>query len=45
MDGKLVTSRGPGTAFEFALKLVELLSGKETKEGIMPGMILPQANY
>lgn len=28
-DGNLVTSRGPGTALEFALKLVELLAGKE----------------
>ena len=25
VDGTLVTSRGPGTAFEFALKLVEIL--------------------
>jgi 4-methyl-5(b-hydroxyethyl)-thiazole monophosphate biosynthesis len=29
VDGKLVTSRGPGTAIEFALKLVELLLGSE----------------
>mmetsp|Transcript_17559 Transcript_17559/g.56019 ORF Transcript_17559/g.56019 Transcript_17559/m.56019 type:complete len:188 (-) Transcript_17559:823-1386(-) len=31
-DGKLVTSRGPGTAIEFALKLVELLCGAATEE-------------
>jgi len=30
VDGNCVTSRGPGTAIEFALKLVELLYGKET---------------
>jgi 4-methyl-5(b-hydroxyethyl)-thiazole monophosphate biosynthesis len=29
VDGNLVTSRGPGTAIEFALKLVELLFGEE----------------
>ena len=45
VDGKLVTSRGPGTAFEFALKLVELLASKDTKEKIMPGMLLPDAKY
>lgn len=28
-DGQLVTSRGPGTTMEFALKLVERLSGSE----------------
>lgn len=27
VDGKLVTSRGPGTAMEFSLKLAELLTG------------------
>ncbi len=29
VDGNLVTSRSPGTALEFALKLVEVLMGKE----------------
>lgn len=29
VDGNCVTSQGPGTALEFALKLVELLFGKE----------------
>uniref|UniRef100_A0A1B0A5B0 DJ-1_PfpI domain-containing protein n=1 Tax=Glossina pallidipes TaxID=7398 RepID=A0A1B0A5B0_GLOPL len=33
VDGKLITSQGPGTAFLFALKLVELLKDKqEAKE-------------
>lgn len=29
MDGNLITSQGPGTAIEFAFKLVEVLVGKE----------------
>ncbi len=28
IDGKIVTSRGPGTAMDFALTLIELLMGK-----------------
>jgi 4-methyl-5(b-hydroxyethyl)-thiazole monophosphate biosynthesis len=34
VDGKLVTSRGAGTALEFALKLVEVLKGREKAEEI-----------
>ena len=40
MDGKVVTSRGPGTAFEFALKLVELLMGKETMVKVAQPMVM-----
>lgn len=40
VDGKLVTSRGPGTAFEFALALVEMLQGKEKRDSIIPPMLL-----
>ncbi|MDH7596229.1 MAG: DJ-1/PfpI family protein [Methanothrix sp.] len=29
VDDKIVTSQGPGTAMDFALKLVELLAGRE----------------
>ena len=29
VDKNLITSRTPGTALEFALKLVEVLAGKE----------------
>lgn len=28
-DGNLITSQGPGTAFEFGLKIVEYLFGKD----------------
>lgn len=29
VDGKVVTSRGPGTTMEYAVTLVEMLFGKE----------------
>lgn len=29
VDGKLITSQGPGTAIEFGLKIVEMLKGKD----------------
>lgn len=29
VDGNLVTSRGPGTAAEFSVKLIELIAGRE----------------
>ena len=31
IDGNIITSKGPGTAFGFALKLVEILAGKKTE--------------
>ncbi len=34
VDGKVVTSKGPATALEFALKLVEILAGKEVSESV-----------
>ncbi|TFK75567.1 DJ-1 [Pluteus cervinus] len=37
----LVTSRGPGTAFPFALTLVELLSGAAKREEIIGPMVFP----
>lgn len=40
VDGNLVTSRGPGTAFVFALKLVELLNGKDKAAECAKGMLL-----
>lgn len=34
VDGKVVTSRGPGTAMDFALTLIELLSGKAKRQEV-----------
>ena len=34
VDGKLITSQGPGTAIEFGLKIVESLEGREKAEFI-----------
>lgn len=39
VDGKVVTSRGPGTALEFSLKLVELLAGEQTAKDLTEGML------
>ena len=38
--GNVTTSRGPGTAFEFALSLVEQLTGKETANTLINQMLL-----
>jgi len=38
-DGLLVTSQGPGTAIEFALKLVELLVGKGKMLDVNSGVL------
>ncbi|MBT8118710.1 MAG: DJ-1/PfpI family protein [Gammaproteobacteria bacterium] len=34
VDGKIVTSRGPGTAMDFTLTLIELLEGKEKRDEV-----------
>ncbi len=38
-DGELITSRGPGTALEFALALVERLKGAETANKLRADML------
>jgi 4-methyl-5(b-hydroxyethyl)-thiazole monophosphate biosynthesis len=39
MDGNIITSQGPGTAIEFALKLVEFLAGKEKMLEVNKGVL------
>lgn len=34
IDGKVVTSRGPGTAMDFALTLIELLESREKRDEV-----------
>lgn len=34
IDGKIITSRGPGTAMDFALTLIELLAGKARRDAV-----------
>jgi len=39
-DGLLITSRGPGTAFDFALKIAEVLVGPIKAKEVAKGMLL-----
>lgn len=39
-DGQVLTSRGPGTSFEFALAIVEALSGKEVAQQVKAPLVL-----
>jgi 4-methyl-5(b-hydroxyethyl)-thiazole monophosphate biosynthesis len=39
VDGHIVTSKGPGTALSFSLKLVELLRGKDIAQKISSEML------
>lgn len=38
-DGKFITSRGPGTAMDFALTLVERLAGKAKRQQVEAGLV------
>lgn len=38
-DGKVVTSRGPGTAMDFALELIEALVGGEKRREVEAGLV------
>lgn len=38
-DGNIVTSRGPGTAMDFALTLLERLAGKPERDNVEAGLV------
>jgi 4-methyl-5(b-hydroxyethyl)-thiazole monophosphate biosynthesis len=39
VDGKVITSRGPGTAMDFALTLIETLLGKQKRNEVEAGLV------
>lgn len=38
-DGRVITSRGPGTAMDFALTLIETLAGREQREQVEAALV------
>lgn len=38
-DGKVVTGRGPGTAMDFALELIDALVGREARQKVEAGLV------
>lgn len=40
-DGKVITSRGPGTAMDFALALIETLAGRARRDEVEAGLQRP----
>lgn len=41
VDGKIITSRGPGTAMDFALELIRILAGKEKRDTVETALVRP----
>jgi len=39
IDGHVITSRGPGTAMDFALALIETLLGKQKRDEVEAGLV------
>ena len=40
-DGKVITSKGPGTAMDFALTLIENLAGRDVRQQVESGLQRP----
>ncbi len=40
-DGQVLTSRGPGTAMDFALTLIEVLTDRATRSQVETGLVRP----
>lgn len=43
VDGNIITSRGPGTAMDFTLTLIELLAGKDKRQEVEAALQRPAA--
>jgi 4-methyl-5(b-hydroxyethyl)-thiazole monophosphate biosynthesis len=43
VDGKVITSRGPGTAMDFALQLIETLVGREKRDQVESALLRQSA--
>ena len=39
-DDRIITSKGPGTALDFAFELLAIIKGKETVDSVKAGMLL-----
>lgn len=40
IDGKIITSKGPGTAMSFALELLEISMGREVRKEVENGLLM-----
>ena len=40
-DEQVITSRGPGTAMDFTLELIEILVGRDTRNQVEAGLVRP----